>query len=240
MNWEPLSKEHKILVSKEHTFNTDTILLANFSAPKKKAICADFGTGCGTIAVLWAIRQNPAKIYAVEIQEKAYNQTLETIKYNNFTNIKLINADIKKYKDFLSHACLDQIACNPPYKANGAGIKNDVDNMRIARHEDELSLEDLAKASAFCLKFGGKFFMCQRPERLADAMCILRKYSLEPKRLRLVEQKQGKAASLFLLECRRGGKPGLEILPTLIIEKDGNFTDEMIRIYGEYREGQSG
>lgn len=235
--WEPLSKEHKILVSKEHNFNTDTILLADFSAPKKKDVCADFGTGCGTIACVWAIRQNPKKIYAVELQEKAYNQTSQTIKENHFSNIELINENINNYKKIFEAGCLDLIACNPPYKAKGTGIKNVGKNHLIARHEEELSLEELAKAVSYTLRFGGRFYICQRPERLSDAMVIFRENGLEPKTLRLVQQREDKAPFLFLLECRRGGNSGLNIMPTLFIEKEGDFSPEMIEIYGEYKEG---
>ncbi len=233
--WEPLSPKYKILVSREHSFNTDTILLANFSAPKKNYVCADFGTGCGTIAMLWHIRQNPKKIYAVELQNMAYEMTKESVAQNNIQNIEVIHDNINNCKNIFKSGCLDMIACNPPYKAMGAGLKNEIENMKIARHEEHLSLEDLAKAVSFCLKFGGKFFICQRPERLSDAMNIFRNHGLEPKRLRLVQQRENKAPSLFLLECRRGGNSGLEILPTLMIEKDGEFSPEMIEIYGDYK-----
>ncbi len=235
--WEPISKSHKILVSKEHSFNTDTILLANFSAPKKSFVCADFGCGCGTIAFLWKVRQNPKKIFAVELQEKAFLQTRASREENDFSDMELIFDNINNYKNIFSAGELDLIACNPPYKAKGAGIKNPVDNMRVARHEDEMSLEDLAKAASYCLKFGGKLCICQRPERLCDAMNVFRKYGLEPKVLRLVQQRAGKKPSLFLLECKRGGNSGLDVLPTLFIEEGGKFSSEMIEIYGEYKEG---
>ncbi|MFI3205782.1 MAG: methyltransferase [Clostridia bacterium] len=233
--WEPISADNYILVSKEHCFNTDTILLANFSAPKKNYLCADFGTGCGTIAFLWKIRQNPRQIFAIELQEKAYSQAKQSLERNNFDNFNLINDNINNYKAVFTAGSLDLVACNPPYKASGAGLKNPVENMRIARHEDELSLEDLAKAVSFSLKFGGKFCICQRPERLTDCMDIFRKNGLEPKRLRLVQQRKDKKAFLFLLECRRGGNSGLEILPTLFVEENGEFSKEMLEIYGNYK-----
>ncbi len=237
--WEPLGKNHKIKVSEKHNFNTDTILLANFSAPYKNDVCADFGTGCGTIAMIWSIRQNPKKIIAVELQHEAYDLAYTSFTANKLDNIEIVNEDIKKYKEIFESGSLSHIACNPPYKARGAGIKNTTDNLRIARHEDELSLEELAKAASYCLKFGGKFFICQRPERLSDAMCIFSKYGLEPKRLRLVQQRQSKAPFLFLLECRRGGKVGMTVMPTLFVEENGEFSKEMIDIYGDYKEGNT-
>lgn len=50
--------------------------------------------------------------------------------------------------------------------------------------------------------------MCQRPERLGDVMESMRKFDIEPKTLRLVQQRVSKAPKLFLLEGRRGGKRG--------------------------------
>lgn len=61
--WEPLSPEISVLTTAEHTFNTDTILLASFAAPKSRELCADFGTGCGTIPLWWAARSRPARIW---------------------------------------------------------------------------------------------------------------------------------------------------------------------------------
>ena len=49
----------------------------------------------------------------------------------------------------------------------------------------------------------------------------MRRFGIEPKRLRLVQQRRDKAPKLFLLEGRRGGKRGfLDVLPTLFIEDE--------------------
>ena len=71
-------------------------------------------------------------------------------------------------------------------------------------------------------------------------MELMRKYDVEPKRLRLVQGKRYKAPKLFLLEGKRGGKNGgLVIESTLIIENDDNtFTEEMNEIYGCYQQNK--
>ena len=68
----------------------------------------------------------------------------------------------------------------------------------------------------------------------------MRKFSIEPKTLRLVQQRKEKAPKLFLLEGRRGGKRGfLNVRETLFIEdENGDFSEEMIFIYGSYKEGR--
>ncbi len=65
----------------------------------------------------------------------------------------------------------------------------------------------------------------------------MRRFGIEPKRLRLVQQRRTKAPKLFLLEGRRGGKRGfLDVLPTLFIEdENGGFSEEMLAIYGDYK-----
>lgn len=79
--------------------------------------------------------------------------------------------------------------------------------------------------------------MCQRPERLAEMMSLMRKYKVEPKRLRLVCKCVGASPWLVMVEGRRCGNTALAIEPTLYVENgNGNFSDEMIQIYGSYKE----
>ena len=87
------------------------------------------------------------------------------------------------------------------------------------------------------MRFGGRLCLCLRPQRLAEAVEVFHSHQLEPKRLRLVQQRAGKAPFLFLLECRRGGKPGMEVGPVLLLEReDGSPTQEIEAIYGDYRD----
>lgn len=236
---EPLSKGCSVIVSKQHIFNTDTILLAAFSLPRRGEICADFGTGCGTIPLIWCIRSTPARVYAIEIQQEACDMTRRSAEYNHMEHIiEVQNLDMKEIPNKKSLQNLDLIACNPPYKAAGTGVMNADESSRTARHETECSLKDIARAAAFTLRYGGKFCICQRPERLCDVIAELRQTGIEPKKLRFVQQRAEKAPSLFLLEGRRGGKPGLTVShPLLIEDESGAFSEEMKQIYGTYKEG---
>ena len=78
--------------------------------------------------------------------------------------------------------------------------------------------------------------MCHRPERLAEMLDLMREYKLEPKRLRLVCQRVGEEPWLVLVDAKKCANTGLRIAPTLYIEKDGKLSDEMIEIYGSYKE----
>lgn len=236
-HWEPLSQNCRVLVSREHRFNTDTILLAHFAAPRHKERCADLGTGCGTIPLLWQIRYAPKQITGVELGEQAALQAECSVRENGFEEtVSIRRGDIRNIREIFPEPELDLVACNPPYKAVGAGLRNEDTRMENARHECTCTMEDVAAAAKAILRFGGRLCICQRPERLTDAMNIFRAYGLEPKKLRLVQQRQNSAPMLFLLEARRGGKPGLQILSTLLVEdENGAFSKEMLEIYGEYK-----
>ena len=73
--------------------------------------------------------------------------------------------------------------------------------------------------------------LVHRPERLSEIFCTMTACSLEPKRLRMVQYKAQSAPSLVLIEARRGGKPGLSVLPPLILTENGEDTGEVKKIY---------
>ncbi len=235
---EPLGSGLEIYVSQSYHFSTDTILLADFSKPKGRKNCVELGTGCGTIPILWCKENKNIKIDAVEIQENACLLAQKSIVHNHLQNqISVINTDLKKLKGKLNFGYYDLVVCNPPYKLSGSGITNPENAKQIARHETECTLDDICETASKLLQFGGKFCICQRPERLADVMESMRKFRLEPKRLRLVQQRKSKAPKLFLLEGRKDGNRGfLDVMSTLFIEdENGNFSEEMMQIYGNYK-----
>ena len=132
---------------------------------------------------------------------------------------------------------MDGIACNPPYTAPGTGPACPDAARRTARQGDSFTLEDLAAVARQALRFGGRLCVCLRPQRLGEAIEVFHSHQLEPKRLRLCQQRVGKAPFLFLLECRRGGKPGMTVEPVLLLEgEDGSPSPELEAIYGDYRD----
>ncbi|MBR1732096.1 MAG: methyltransferase, partial [Ruminococcus sp.] len=222
----------EIYVNDMYHFSTDTILLADFASPKKGIQAVDLGTGCGTIPLIWSRGDRSINITAVEIQKDACELFRRSIEYNRLSNISVVNADLKELAGVVPFGCFDLVACNPPYKLSGSGIKNPDGEKLLARHEESCTIDDVTEAAKNLLQFGGRFVMCQRPERLTDVLASMRKNDLEPKRLRFVQQREGKAPKLFLVEGRRGGKSGgLVVEPTLYIE-----SGEMIKIYGKYKE----
>ena len=241
-HFEPLGNGVEIIVSDLFHFSTDTILLADFSKPKSKTKAVDLGTGCGTIPLLWARTNSAMEINAVEIQEQGCDMAKRSAEHNNIGNINVLNCDMKNLKGILPFGYFDLVVCNPPYKEDGTGIKNPEQEKLIARHENNLSIDDITLTAKNLLQFGGRFCLCQRPERLVDVLSSMRKNDIEPKRLRFVQQRESKNPKLFLVEGKRGSKPSsLIVEKTLFIEDSkGDFSQEMREIYGAYKEAYYG
>lgn len=240
-HWEPLGKDLRVLVDGVHGFNTDTLLLAGFALPRPGERCGDFGTGCGTIPLLWCCRGKPAHVTAVELQAPAADLAARSIEANGYgERITLLRGDVRDYKALLPHQSLDRIACNPPYYPPGTGAKGEDPQRDAARRGESLTLEDVARAARYALTCGGKLCICLPSWRLAEAIGTLREHRLEPKRLRLAQQNVEKAPYLFLLEAVSGGRPGLAVEPVLLIREESGFSREMRRIYGDYTENGKG
>ena len=95
----------------------------------------------------------------------------------------------------------------------------------------------VGQADPYILKSGGRFCICQRPERMSDIINLMREYKVEPKTLRLVAKRVGEEPWLILIEGRRDGKSGMRIMPTLYVYENDGYSEEMLRIYGPYKEG---
>lgn len=233
---EPLGNGFFVYVSPRHTFGTDAVLLADFSAARKNDRLVDLGTGCGIIPFLILRNGCLSSAVGVDISKEAAElaqRTESELKTGKFT---VLNADLKALKGRIEFGCHTLVTCNPPYKAPGAGLKNPDSIKAAARHETECTLRDITEVSSKLLQTSGRLCMCHRPERLAELISLMREYKLEPKRLRLVCQREGAEPWLVLAEGRKCGNTGMRIEPPLYIEKNGGLSDEMIRIYGAYKE----
>ena len=74
--------------------------------------------------------------------------------------------------------------------------------------------------------------MVHRPDRLLEILDCMRKYKIEPKRLRLCYPKLGSECNNILIEGVKDGAPSLRILdPLYIYKEDGKWTDEVLKIY---------
>ena len=227
-------------------FGMDAVLLANFASSKKNFRVADLGTGTGIIPLVMAAKGRGKEFVAFEIIPEMADMASRSGKLNGIEeHFHVINMDIKdiipkpdspdhftNIKDMIKKGTYDFVTSNPPYIKVESGLHNPNTSLNVARHEISVTLRDIIQTAAYLLKDRGSFAMVHKPFRLPEIIMELKEAGLEPKRLRLVQPKNGKEPSTILIEAVKGGGEFLRIEPPLIIYDDqGNYTEDVLRIY---------
>lgn len=217
---EPLGGGAVAYVTQAHGFGADAVLLAHFAAPKQGARSADLCSGCGIVPLLWCRDDPVCEADAFELLPEAAALARRSVEADGFPNLRVFVQDLRALPDTFAGR-YDLVACNPPYRPLGAGRRSTDAARETARGEMCCTLEDAVRAAARLLAGKGRFCVCMRPARLAELFGLLAAARLEPKRLRLVQQREDAPPWLALVEARKDARPGLEVGPVLLCEQGG-------------------
>ena len=214
-------------------FGVDAVLLSEFSRIKPGENVLDMGTGTGIIPILLAAKTKGRHFTGLEIQEFSAAVAKESVLLNKLEErIDIVNGDIKEASKLFGNESFNVIVSNPPYMIADHGLRNDADEKYIARHEALCTFDDIAREASRVLISKGRFYLIHRPFRLAELFMTLKKYKLEPRRMRLVHSYVDKEPQMVLIEASKGGNSGIKIeKPLIIYEKGGEYTEELKEIY---------
>lgn len=215
-------------------FGMDAVLLTGFADVKEGETVIDLGTGNGIIPILLAAKY-PGKHYTgLEIQSANVDMACRSAKYNNIEDrVEFVEGDIKTASSTFGRAVFDVVTSNPPYMTGNHGLVNPDESKAIARHEILCTLDDVVREASSLVKPGGRFYMVHRPFRLAEIICKLKEYKLEPKRMKLVHPFIDKEPNMVLIEAVKGGKPRMTIdAPLIVYKEQGVYTEEIYTVYG--------
>lgn len=215
-------------------FGMDAVLLSGFANVKPGETAIDLGTGTGIIPILLEAKTKGEHFTGLEIQPESADMARRSVAYNHLENkINIAIGDIKDASTQFGASSFHVVTSNPPYMTGQHGLTNPNEAKAIARHEILCTLEDVIRESARLLKPQGRFYMVHRPFRLAEIMCLMHQYGLEPKRMQLIYPFVDKEPNMVLIEGLRGGKPRITVEKPLIVYKEpGVYTDEIYSIYG--------
>lgn len=234
-HWEELKPGGLRFVWADHLFRpgTDTFLLSSLPRLRPGLRVCDLGCGTGLLGLLLMQRQPDLRIAGLDIQPEAAALARRAAAENGLTErLDFRCGDLRQVRGIFPTGCFDLVVCNPPYYPPAGGKLSADGARRTARSETEASLADLCAAASYLLRWGGKFCLVHKPERLADVLCALRDAGTEVKRLRFVHSRAADPPSLFLAEGCRGGRPGITVEPPLILQNgDGTPTAELNAIY---------
>ena len=203
----------KIIQNKNlYTFTSDSVILANFLKIKSKESAVEIGGGSGVISILATAKNKIKKIKIFEIQENLQKLCEKNIKINNLNDVlELIADDVRNFKKYDEVGSQDVVFSNPPYFLVD---KTENSVRKFARQEVFLNLKDLIKISSQMLKYGGRFYLIYPASRLCELIYECEKNDIKIKKLFFTENKN-KVVNLVVIEGRKNGSDGVQILPTI-------------------------
>lgn len=185
---------------------SDTLALGRFSTVRKGWRVCDLGTGSGVLLLLLAARESGLTLFGLDQDPAAAALAQDNLRHNNLEG-EIWTGSWSQTP--FPPGSFDLVVSNPPYYAPGSG--KDGGPARMEREE----LDTLCRAAARLLRNGGRFALSFPTQRLADLFETMRRWDLEPKRLKLLSHTPTKPPYALLVEGVRQGKPGLQVLPCL-------------------------
>ena len=194
----------------EYCFTSDAVALANFAKCAKGEVVVDLCSGSGVIGILISAKCSPSHVHLVELQNILADMSDRSVKYNDLQDIISVhNAPLQGISSVLGVGKADMVVCNPPYKKSNMSKLGEKKSINIAKHEIEVTLEEIILESAKLLKFGGKFYTINKEERLADIIVEMRKNHIEPKIIKILSTT--KYGHIVMVQGIKNGKSGLKV-----------------------------
>lgn len=222
----------KIIQSKSgYAFTTDAVLLANVIKAYKNETVVELGSGSAVISLLIS-KKTPAKeIIGVELQPRLADMSRRSIELNELTDrIRIINCNMKDAHLHLKKS-VDVVCVNPPYMEY-EGDSQEATEIDICKREVYITLREVVESASKILKYGGRFYLIVKAERLTDLISAMRDYKIEPKALIPVQPTIKKDIDTIIVEGRKNGNNGIKVYkPLVICKEDGSYTKEVEEMY---------
>lgn len=221
-----------------YRFSVDALLLYSFVNVRTAEYIADIGAGAGIVGLLLAKKYISANVTLFEIQDSLAELAEKNIAMNSLKErVKVIKTDIREIRTapFFQATVhtFDVAVSNPPFRKGSSGLINPDEGKAIARHEIMIDLQGLVDSAHYLLRPNGRLFLIYHPSRLTELIEILRKRRIEAKRLRFVHSDARSEARMVMVEAAKNRRQGLKVeRPLFIYRENGEYSDEMQKIYG--------
>ena len=175
----------------------DSLALADFATVRRGDQVCDLGCGGGALLLLLAGRQSTLALSGVEISPEDSALARRNLAENSLTG-EIYTGDLRQVCKTLPAGGFSLVISNPPYFKAGSGGDGGAARM------EEATLSDWCAAAG---------------RLLAELFGALSRSGLEPKRLQLIQHDAHTPPSAALVEAVRQGRPGLEVLPTRLMNR---------------------
>jgi tRNA1Val (adenine37-N6)-methyltransferase len=224
-----------------YRYSLDPFLLADFCSPRRGERILDLGAGVGVIGLLLASRHPTVRVTGIELQPDLALFAAENARSNSLDErCRIIRGDLRDAPRFLPPEHFHRVVANPPFRRTGSGATPPDPGRANARQELTFTLTDLAVTAAALLRFGGALCVIHLTERLPELCRALDESGLAPKKLRLIASSSTSAPRLCLVSAIKGGRPGLSVLPQLVLhEPGGQYSGEVAAMLRDAHPGKT-
>lgn len=190
--------------------NSDTRYLGEFIEIKTDDVVLDVGTNNGAL-LLYANKLGCKKLVGVDINESAIELCKENMIYNKISSYELYSCKVQD----LNIDKVDVVISNPPYFKTG--IRNNNKDLKVARHEESLTLEELISNSKRLLNDNGKLMLVYRSNEMGEIFSLLNKYKFGITRIQFIHDENKDFASGILVEAILNRKNNVKVLKPIMI-----------------------
>ena len=210
---------------------TDTMLLGAWTDVSGARHILDVGTGTGILSLMLAQRSD-AQITAIEIEKNAAEEAAENVRNSPWPNqVAVENISFQEFAE-RSTRKYDRIISNPPFFGNN--LKSASKNLAMARHNDLLSLSDLAEGAEKLLSENGKLSLVFPVESALKFTELAVKKNLFPIRQTEVSHKNTCKTNRFLLEFSRKQLPPKKDYLSIQTENGYDFSAEFKKLTRDF------
>lgn len=212
---------------------TDGVLLGAWTPIENNPFSIlDIGAGTGVIALMLAQRSNAEQIDALEIDEEAYEQSVDNFEYSPWSD-----------RLFCFHAGLDEfveepedeydlIVSNPPFYTDD--YKSDNEQRDLARFADAMPFEDLIEAADLLLSENGIFAVIIPYKEEQNFLALAKDYELYPLKITRVKGTPTTEIKRSLLAFSRNEKIDFPIDELIIETSRHQYTPEYIELTKDF------
>lgn len=210
--------------------STDACIFGAWTArhARPSGTALDIGAGTGLLMLMLA-QQHDVDIDGVEIEPECFGQMKENISKSKWANrLRAILGDVKEMNE---PGRYDLVISNPPFYENQLSSPNEVRN--LAWHSSKLSLEELFSNALSLLAHTGQFALIIPYVRKDELVGLARNAGLFPSRSLSVRHTLAHPFTRYMvMYSKKEVEPIIEILN--IKTEEGNYSEEMLQLMGEY------
>lgn len=207
----------------------DTVMLAATVPAKPGEKVIEGGIGSGGAAICLARRVPGVSVLGLEKQDDMLAYARRNIEHNSLN--EYVSAEKGDITDLSSgEATFDHVMVNPPYLADGKGIRPPAETKGLAHMDKSASLRDWVRFCVYKVKNKGTVSIIYRADRVDEVIAHLHRRVGELKIMPLWPR-MGVPAKRVIIQGRKGMRGTASILPGMALHGEvERYTPEAKKI----------